>query len=111
MDMEGISFAYPDSEKLFESLNLTVGPSDKIGIIGKNGAGKSTLMRIMVGELSPTLGVVSNSPKIQHAYFGQTNIETLNPELTIEEELLALENVVNRTIARTAAGVMMFQGG
>ncbi len=47
---------------LFESLDLTVGPGDVVGVVGANGAGKTTLLRIMAGDLDPLGGVVSTAP-------------------------------------------------
>ncbi|TDZ76687.1 putative ABC transporter ATP-binding protein YjjK [Mycobacteroides salmoniphilum] len=47
---------------LFESLDLTVAPSDVVGVVGANGAGKSTLLRILAGDLEPLEGAVSVAP-------------------------------------------------
>ncbi|RSZ65542.1 ABC-F family ATP-binding cassette domain-containing protein [Corynebacterium hylobatis] len=47
---------------LFDSLNLTVAPSDVIGVVGSNGAGKSTLLRLLAGVDAPQAGTVSLAP-------------------------------------------------
>jgi ATPase subunit of ABC transporter with duplicated ATPase domains len=47
---------------LFDSLDLTVGPGDVVGVVGVNGAGKSTLLRILAGDVEPQAGTVSFSP-------------------------------------------------
>lgn len=44
---------------LFEHVNFTINPGDRVGLIGSNGAGKSTLLRIITGELPPTTGSAS----------------------------------------------------
>lgn len=44
---------------LFEHVNFTINPGDRVGLIGPNGAGKSTLLRIITGELPPTTGSAS----------------------------------------------------
>ena len=46
------------SRSLFENLNLTVKPTDKIGLAGRNGAGKSTLLKIISGIDLPTSGKI-----------------------------------------------------
>jgi ABC-2 type transport system ATP-binding protein len=40
------------------NVSMTVDPGEIVGLIGPNGAGKSTLMKIVVGILKPTRGVV-----------------------------------------------------
>jgi ATP-binding cassette subfamily F protein 3 len=35
---------------LFENASFTIGPSEKVGLIGPNGTGKSTLLKILSGE-------------------------------------------------------------
>ncbi|RNE49235.1 ribosomal protection-like ABC-F family protein [Corynebacterium alimapuense] len=47
---------------LFDSLNLSVGPGDVVGVVGANGAGKSTLLRLLGGIDQPQAGSVSRSP-------------------------------------------------
>ncbi|CAA9303966.1 MAG: Bis-ABC ATPase SCO6742, partial [uncultured Friedmanniella sp.] len=49
-------------QTLFESLDLSVGPGDVVGVVGANGAGKSTLLRLLSGALSPLAGTVSTAP-------------------------------------------------
>ena len=40
---------------------FTVAARDKVGVVGRNGAGKTTLMRVLGGELDPTVGSVRAS--------------------------------------------------
>ena len=44
------------SELLFDGLNFSIAPGDRICLIGRNGCGKSTLMKLIMGELEPDLG-------------------------------------------------------
>lgn len=37
---------------LFEDVSLSIGPKEKIGLIGRNGSGKSTFLRVILGEES-----------------------------------------------------------
>lgn len=43
-------------------VTATVGPGDRLAIVGPNGVGKTTLLRIIAGELAPDAGTVSRSP-------------------------------------------------
>ena len=47
--------------QILNSVNLSIAPGDKLGILGRNGAGKSTLIRIISGAELPTSGHVDRS--------------------------------------------------
>lgn len=42
-----------------DSVSLSLGSGDRIGIIGPNGAGKTTLLRLLAGVYQPTSGFVA----------------------------------------------------
>jgi len=50
------------AKPLFENVSVTFGNGNRYGLIGANGSGKSTLMKILSGELEPSLGNVSTDP-------------------------------------------------
>lgn len=43
---------------LFDKIDLTIVPGEKIGLVGRNGAGKSTLLRLLAGESRPDEGKI-----------------------------------------------------
>ncbi len=45
-------------KKVLKGVDLTIRPSDKIGLLGRNGAGKSTLIKLIGGVEMPTKGRV-----------------------------------------------------
>jgi len=45
--------------RILSDVNLTIGPGEKIGILGGNGAGKSTLIRLISGAETPTSGRIA----------------------------------------------------
>lgn len=49
---------------LFEDASITFKPGNRYGLTGPNGAGKSTLMKIMIGEVEQTSGVVHLPKKV-----------------------------------------------
>jgi ATP-binding cassette subfamily F protein 3 len=111
IDAKDISFAFtPEGPPLIDGLNLTVGKKDRIAVIGKNGKGKTTLLNLLAGELQPLTGEVNHHSQLRLAYFGQTNIQRLSPEKTVEEEILDVQPTYNRGAARKVCGIMMFGG-
>ena len=111
IDAKDISFSFaPDGPPLISGLNITVGKKDRIAVIGKNGKGKTTLLNLLAGELQPLTGEVRHQSQLKLAYFGQTNIQRLSPEKTVEEEILDIQPDHNRGAARKVCGIMMFEG-
>jgi len=44
VDIENLSFSYPDGHQGLKDINLAVYPGENLAVIGPNGAGKSTLL-------------------------------------------------------------------
>jgi len=59
IDLEGISFQYPNGNHVLEGLSLHLEEGDKIGLLGENGTGKTTLFHIILGLLKPTKGEIT----------------------------------------------------
>ena len=49
---------------VLDHVNLTVHPSQRVGILGRNGAGKSTLIRIISGAERPTSGTITRGMSV-----------------------------------------------
>jgi ATP-binding cassette subfamily F protein 3 len=106
-----ISFSYgSELSPLIEDFSIAVGPRERIGIIGKNGKGKTTLLNLLAGELEIDSGEIVLNQKTKTAYFGQTNIDRLDPSLTVEDEILDVHPDNSRRASRTICGIMMFEG-
>src|SRR5437899_1635516 len=56
---------------LLESVDVTLNPGDKIGLIGANGAGKSSLFGLLRGELHADQGDIDYPAKWRVAYVAQ----------------------------------------
>ncbi len=111
MEVNDLSFGFePDGPLLIEDLSFHVGKKDRIAIIGKNGKGKTTLLNLLAGELSPVGGVIHRPRDLKPAYFGQTNINRLNPRKSVEEEIMDVHPEHHRGAARSICGAMMFPG-
>jgi ATP-binding cassette subfamily F protein 3 len=91
-------------------MNFTINARDKFGVIGNNGKGKSTLLNVISGGLIPVRGEIKTHSDMRLGYFGQTNIQRLNPKLSIEEEIEQANPALTRTQVRNICGTMMFGG-
>ena len=111
LEAENMTFGFNAQEPpLVKGLNFAIRRKDRIGVIGKNGKGKTTLLNLLAGELTPLEGRVTVHQNVKLAYFGQTNIDRLDPERTVEEEILGVQQDYNRNVARNVCGAMMFDG-
>lgn len=59
---------------LFEKFNFNFEAGKKIGVVGQNGVGKTTLLKIILGELSPTIGKVEIGETTEFNYVDQARL-------------------------------------
>jgi len=52
IEIEGLSFSYPDGHQALSEVSLVIQPGEKVALVGPNGAGKSTLILHLNGILS-----------------------------------------------------------
>lgn len=54
-----VSYSYPGREgKVLDDVSFSIGPKEKVAVVGLNGAGKTTLMKLMLRLLSPDEGEI-----------------------------------------------------
>jgi ATP-binding cassette, subfamily B, bacterial len=47
IELDNVSFAYPDGQKVFSGLSLDLAPNQRVGLVGQSGGGKSTLFALL----------------------------------------------------------------
>jgi cobalt/nickel transport system ATP-binding protein len=58
IEVQNLSFCYPDGRHALENISLSIAPGEKAALVGPNGAGKSTLMLHLNGILRCAAGSV-----------------------------------------------------
>ena len=71
---------------LIENLSLNLAAGERLGIVGRNGLGKSSLLKIMLGQLAPTRGVVEIGSRTEINYVDQDRL-LLDDAKTVWEEV------------------------
>ncbi len=109
-EVTNISFNYPNCDPLINNLSFYINRNDRIAIIGKNGKGKSTLLNLLAGELSPVQGEIKYHSLCRIGHFGQTNIDRLHGDHTIEQEIGLENDKLGVAKIRAICGAMLFSG-
>ena len=78
-----VSFAYPGMSKpLFQHAEVCVDSGSRLVLLGENGRGKTTLVKLMLGELEPTAGVVHRNAGARVALVNQHHGDQIDLDMT-----------------------------
>ncbi|KAK5722473.1 ATP-binding cassette, regulator of translational elongation [Elasticomyces elasticus] len=78
IQMDNVSFGYTPDKPLLKNVDLSVQLDSRIGIVGPNGAGKTTALKLLIGALSPTSGLISQNPRLRIGFFAQHHVDALD---------------------------------
>lgn len=56
IQFQDVSFQYPNNTPLFQHLNITIHPGEKVGLVGYSGGGKSTFIKLILRLLDAQSG-------------------------------------------------------
>jgi ATP-binding cassette subfamily F protein 3 len=105
-----ITFGYEAGRPLFSELSFSVGPYDRLCVVGRNGKGKTTLLRTLAGQLEPLSGEIARNATAAVGYYAQANNSLLDENKTVLEEMQESSPDVSQQKARDISGMMMFEG-
>ncbi|EAQ85026.1 conserved hypothetical protein [Chaetomium globosum CBS 148.51] len=78
VQMSDVTFGYSKDKILLRNVDLDVQLDSRIGIVGPNGAGKTTILKLLIGKLQPTSGLISQNPRLRVGYFAQHHVDALD---------------------------------
>lgn len=78
IQMDNVSFGYTPDKPLLRNVDLSVQLDSRIGIVGPNGAGKTTALKLLIGQLTPTGGLISQNPRLRIGFFAQHHVDALD---------------------------------
>ncbi|KAI9479423.1 ATP-binding cassette, regulator of translational elongation [Coemansia sp. RSA 989] len=82
MYMEDVTFGYTPEKKILEKVNIDMQMDTRVAIVGPNGAGKTTMLKLLIGKLDPTSGIVHRHGRLRIAYFSQHHVDQLDVTTT-----------------------------
>jgi len=80
-----ISKAYGD-KLILDKFSIKILRGDRVAFVGPNGVGKTTLLKMLLKEIEPDTGTVSQGTNLMSAVFDQARAQ-LDPEMSLWESL------------------------
>jgi ABC transport system ATP-binding/permease protein len=91
------------AEPLLQGAELSVGPGERVALVGRNGSGKSTLLKIAAGEIDPDKGERFRQPDARLRYLPQEP-DLLGFPTVLDYVLAGLDETDDSSRARALLG-------
>jgi ATP-binding cassette, subfamily B, bacterial len=82
IDMDHISFVYPDGTDALCDVSIHVAPSKRVAVVGRSGAGKSTLMKLLLRFYDVTEGAI----RIDGTDIRKLTIASLRDQIAVAQQ-------------------------
>ncbi len=108
LKMDNASFGYNKSEDVIINSSLELFRGEKTALIGVNGAGKTTTAGLISGSLTGYRGEITLGENVITGFYSQQISETLDPQNSIYEEVIATASHILIPSIRNILGVFGF---
>ena len=100
-DLINVDYAVED-RRLLNRLTWSIGPGDRIGLVGVNGAGKTTLLDLLAGLRSPQSGKIKRGVTLRIGYLSQS-VGELDDEDRVLQSVTRLKQATRLATGREAS--------
>lgn len=109
-DLINVDYAVED-RRLLNRLTWSIGPGDRIGLVGVNGAGKTTLLDLLAGLRSPQSGKIKRGVTLRIGYLSQS-VGELDDEDRVLQSVTRLKQATRLATGReVSAGNLLEEFG
>ena len=109
-DLINVDYAVED-RTLLNRLTWSIGPGDRIGLVGVNGAGKTTLLDLLAGLRSPQSGKIKRGVTLRIGYLSQS-VGELDDEDRVLQSVTRLKQATRLATGReVSAGNLLEEFG
>ena len=109
-DLINVDYAVED-RMLLNRLTWSIGPGDRIGLVGVNGAGKTTLLDLLAGLRSPQSGKIKRGVTLRIGYLSQS-VGELDDEDRVLQSVTRLKQATRLATGReVSAGNLLEEFG
>ncbi|MDR1180775.1 MAG: ABC-F family ATP-binding cassette domain-containing protein [Bacteroidales bacterium] len=82
LEINNLNFRF-DNQIILDDFSYIFKKGERCGIIGKNGSGKTTFLRLIMNELKPDAGKITQGETIVFGYYSQTGLALENTKKRI----------------------------
>jgi ATP-binding cassette subfamily F protein uup len=100
IELKGVGKGYSERQ-LIRDLSLSIGPRERLGVVGPNGSGKTTLLHMIAGRVRPDSGTIVVGETVHLAYYDQESAGLDESQRVIDYIKDAAE------LARTGEGALI----
>ncbi len=109
--IEATSISKSYDEELFSNFSCTIGPDERVAIIGKNGIGKTTLLNMLCNQMQGDAGKIKLGETVRVGLFPQDASDLLDPDMSALSWLGRFADAGTSEVElRSFMGRMLFRG-